>query len=330
MHAAHFDQLIPHMKRAGFAATSLSALITASFGWTLGETLLARVSLAGMLALCTFIVGYALVALHQAFRRRMWGIAGAAGSLFAIAVLVELMSHAGFTAAHRDATIAQAKMQTASYTDSRETIASLKKTEGLLQERLRMQPKRTLSEAKAAIENTKSHRWWDLTSGCTETKGPKTRAWCDSYRSAEADVGAWGEIERAQTQLAEVQEKIAAARKSQGTLATAAGASQGTILASAFTLSTKPSDEQTFWATFALSSILALFAVAAGSLCNVIAFAFDPLPAPPERPIAGIRVEPKGTPPPLKPANDQTILAMINNDAIRRWAEKHGAQLKVA
>jgi hypothetical protein len=39
----NFDQLIPWAKRIGALECGLAALITASFGWTLGETLLSKI-----------------------------------------------------------------------------------------------------------------------------------------------------------------------------------------------------------------------------------------------------------------------------------------------
>jgi hypothetical protein len=41
----NFDQLIPWAKRIGALECGLAVLITASFGWTLGETLLSKIGL---------------------------------------------------------------------------------------------------------------------------------------------------------------------------------------------------------------------------------------------------------------------------------------------
>ena len=62
MQIGNFDSLIPHMKRPASVATATAAVITFKFGWALGEDVTASLALAILLALCTFIVRYALVA----------------------------------------------------------------------------------------------------------------------------------------------------------------------------------------------------------------------------------------------------------------------------
>lgn len=282
MHANSFDDLIPHMKRAGFVATGLAALITSSFGWTLGENLLAKVSLAGLLALCTFIVGYALVAAYHAFQRGMYAVAGAAVTLFVVGVIVEFLSHTGFTASHRDATMHQASFQQTSVADLRGTIASLEKDEKRIQDRLRMAPARNADQAQAAIDNAKAHRFWSMTKECTETKGPQTRAFCDAYRAAEADKAGSSDVLLHREELKATQEKLAKARAefAKAPVAHASAASQGVILASMATFDEKPSDSAVFWAGVGISSLLALFAICAGGLLNFIAFAFDTVARP--------------------------------------------------
>lgn len=51
----------------------------------------------------------------------------------------------------------------------------------------------TPEAAQAAIDDKKSHKWWNLTNACTETKGPETRKWCQEYRDAIAAKAAAGE-----------------------------------------------------------------------------------------------------------------------------------------
>jgi hypothetical protein len=63
-----------------------------------------------------------------------------------------------------------------------------------LDQRLRMAPQRTAEQAEQDINNAKSNRFWKVTDGCKETKGPQTRKFCDDYRSAEADKAGASEI----------------------------------------------------------------------------------------------------------------------------------------
>lgn len=71
--------------------------------------------------------------------------------------------------------------------DTSKTEAELTAKNNDLLQRIAMAPKRTAEQADAAIVNLKAHRFWNLTNGCTETKGPQTRQHCDAYASAVAD-----------------------------------------------------------------------------------------------------------------------------------------------
>lgn len=71
--------------------------------------------------------------------------------------------------------------------DTSKSEAELTKRNNDLLQRIEMAPKRTAEQAEAAIVNAKANRFWNMTNGCTETKGPQTRAFCDAYASAVAD-----------------------------------------------------------------------------------------------------------------------------------------------
>lgn len=71
--------------------------------------------------------------------------------------------------------------------DTSKTETELTKRNNDLLQRIEMAPKRTAEQAEAAIVNAKANRFWNMTNGCTETKGPQTRAFCDGYASAVAD-----------------------------------------------------------------------------------------------------------------------------------------------
>lgn len=272
-----FDDLIPRMKQAGFASTALAALITASFGWTLGEGILAKISLAGLLALCTGIVGYSLVAAYHAYRRQMYAVSAAAVVLFVIGVMVEFLSHTGYTASHRDATIQQASHMTELATNAKSSAREAQREVERLEQLVAMRPSRTAAAARAEIEKAKAHKWWTSTESCTATKGPQTRTWCDAFRAAEADLKGWDDLSVNETKLVEAKAALNSARDAAGkvTLGHASGASQGLILASMYTQTETPDRSAVFWAGVGISSLLALFAIAAGGLLNFIAFAFE-------------------------------------------------------
>lgn len=269
--------LIPWIKRAGLVATTLAAAITAQFGWALGETIVAKISLAGLLALCTYVVGYALSTAYDAWQRGLYGVSAAAAGLFSIAVCVEFVSHAGFTASHRDGTIKQASMQTTSHEDARATILSLQSDIKRLGERVRMTPQQPAGEAEAVIDAAHAHKWWRATAQCTSPKGPQTRTWCDAFRAAEATLKGWADIRAAEAGLSKARIDLAAAEqhgRARG-IGHAAAASQGVIMASVMTATERPDSSAVYWAGLGISSLLALFAIAVGSLSNLIAYALD-------------------------------------------------------
>lgn len=272
-----FDKLIPRAKQAGFIATATAAAITAQFGWHLGRGLLEQLSLAILLALCTVIVGYALVFAFAAYRRGLTVVGHAAVALFAIGVTVEFLSHTGFTASNRDATIAQAKLQQTVSTHNIGDVDRLSKNVDRLQSRLKMVPVRNADQAQAAIDNAMAHRFWNTTDGCKRTTGPQTRAFCSDYASAIADKAGAVEAQTVREELKQAEAELATARKavasSQAT--TAVAASQGAVLASIMTASEAPNSSAVYWAGIGISSILALFAICAGGLLNFIAYAFD-------------------------------------------------------
>jgi hypothetical protein len=282
----HIDELVPHMKRAGFVATGLAALITAQFGWALGESVVASISLAGLLALCTFIVGYALTAAWSAYKRGLWGVGHAAVALFAVACCVEFLSHLGYTAAHRDASISQAGLQRTVYEDGRAAVTEAQRKLATIDQRLSWmeaavngKPVRTVDAADQDVAKAEAHRFWAATESCTRTTGPQTRSFCDAYRTAVAERSLAGEKVLLLEERKMVADAAAKARQvsvvQSASAHGAAGASQGRILASVVTLDAAPDEQKQFWAGVGISALLALFAIAAGGLLNFVAYGLD-------------------------------------------------------
>ena len=296
MHTSSFDDLIPHMKRAGFTATTLAATITAMFGYELGENLIASLALAGLMALCTYIVGYSLVAAHAAYKRNMKGVAFAATALFAVAVTCEFIAHTGFNAANRDATVQKANLQTIGFTDSRNAVtdaeaklarlrsdrAQLEPIEGVAN----IKPWRDPASARAAVQTAEVHRFFTkVTEGCTKTFGPQTRKFCSDYEMAKAEVERWELIAAKEIEIGAAELAVTDARKAASVQTTghASGASQNLVLASMFTANVNPDETAAYWSGVGISALLAIFAIAAGGLCNFVAFAFESATKPVRR-----------------------------------------------
>jgi hypothetical protein len=83
----------------------------------------------------------------------------------------------------------------------------------LREERNLMKPKQAPGAARAVISNAKANRWWGTTKACTETKGPKTREFCDGYFSAEADLALWDQIAKQEIALGGAEQDLADARR---------------------------------------------------------------------------------------------------------------------
>lgn len=276
-HAENTDQLILWMRRAGVFATALASFITAKFGWNLGEDFLTSLSFAGLLALGTWITGYSLMAAYEAWCRKQWMIAGAAVALFAVSVVCEFIAHVGAGASGRSHSMEAAAHRVVSYEDGRRRVSEIERDVARLQERLRMAPQRTAEAAQAAVDRAKADRFWKMTDGCKATKGPQTRAFCDQYASAVADVSMATERLTLQEDLKVKQTELDEARKtarvSGGDSQSAAATQQAITLASMVTLTEEPGKTARFWANIGISSLIALFAIAAACLLNLIAHA---------------------------------------------------------
>lgn len=78
--------------------------------------------------------------------------------------------------------------------------------------RSKLTPTRSAAEARAAIDSAQAHKWWAYTEGCAKPKGKESRAWCDAYRSAQADLSLWDDISREDARIANLKGKVDEAR----------------------------------------------------------------------------------------------------------------------
>lgn len=74
-------------------------------------------------------------------------------------------------------------------------------------------PWTTPQEARAVIATTEAHRWFrENTAGCTITKGAQTRAFCEKYQSAKAEVARWDEIAKLEIAIGDAEADVQAAQ----------------------------------------------------------------------------------------------------------------------
>lgn len=99
----------------------------------------------------------------------------------------------------------------------------------LTDERSLMKPVRSAADARALIDNSKAARNWQVTDGCKETNGPKTRAFCEAYNSAQADVALWDQISVQEGKLANAQAKLEEAKTASATAPVVASAERADL-----------------------------------------------------------------------------------------------------
>lgn len=267
-----FDSLLPYAKRAGLLATGLAAVIAGSFGWAQGDGWLDAICLAIGLALASFIVGYSLVFANEAWKRRMYGVAFAAGALFVVAVSVELMSSLGFTAANRKHDISSAQHQTTTYDDTRKSLDQARMARaGITEKRTPGQIEGLISALKARNSNN-----MERSAGCANPG--MSPSFCRDLGRLQSALAA----SRDAASLDDKIDRLTAASASSSVGVAKAGA-QSELLAAVANRTMKPSVEQQFWTNIGISALLAVFFVMSG-LLNFIAYAFEPGAASAARP----------------------------------------------
>lgn len=89
-----------------------------------------------------------------------------------------------------------------------------KKLDRLSEERNLMKPTQSVAAARAVVQSSEVHRWFTgATEGCKVTKGPQTRAFCDKYFAATADVALWDQIAKQEIAIGEAEGAVKEARQ---------------------------------------------------------------------------------------------------------------------
>lgn len=81
--------------------------------------------------------------------------------------------------------------------------------------RSKLKPVRSAADARGVMDNKQSHKFWGLTESCTKTKGRQTRAFCDDYRAAQADLKAWDDISVQDSRVESARSTLASARSAE-------------------------------------------------------------------------------------------------------------------
>jgi hypothetical protein len=151
----------------------------------------------------------------EAYRERNWIAVGAGATVWALCFGYSFVQSLGVAATSQDSGVALRQAKHVTYEHASSDEASLKtKLERLETARAKMQPQRTAAEARAVMSSTEAHRWWAMTENCSATKGPQTRAWCDNYRAAQADLTLWDLIGTQDHKIEEARAELRTAQKS--------------------------------------------------------------------------------------------------------------------
>lgn len=265
----HIDTMAKRAKQVGFIATLITSAVTARFGWLQGEDAVTSIVYAVGLGLASFMVGYGLVFAWESRKRNMpVGVTIASVAIFAIAVIVEVLSHVGANASARTHDMSKATEQTNTYADTRGQLDQARTDLAAIK------PTRAPAAIGADMARIEGAKWFASTANCTNPNpvgsGRGYGNNCNKYNALK------GELATAQNrmQLAAKVEKLA------GTSATStAGHSvalaQTKAIASYATWSTNPGAEDQAKTNMAITLILALYFVSLG-LVNLVAQAFDP------------------------------------------------------
>ncbi len=150
----------------------------------------------------------------EAFREKNWIAVGAGAVVWALCFSYSFVQSMGVAATTQDtgAALRQAKATTYEHASSDEQALKTK-LDLLQQARSKMQPTRSAADARAVMATKEAHKWFGLTEKCTATKGPQTRAWCDDYRAAEADLQLWDAIARQDDRIDQARADLVKAQK---------------------------------------------------------------------------------------------------------------------
>ncbi|TXH45638.1 MAG: hypothetical protein E6Q97_31300 [Desulfurellales bacterium] len=236
------------------------------FGWARGHDFFDKIGQGFGFAAASLMVGYGGILILMAWLKNLRVLAVAFGFVWVISFAAETASHVGVLATNNAQTHNSAVMSKARYEASVNGLKVAEADVKRLQGEVAKEPALSADAAQGEIDRSKSHRFWTVTNGCAETKGPQTREFCARFFAARA---ALGEHEKRSAKLADLQaaqERLAKAREGAAsvTVNVAASDAQSLALAKLLTLSLKPGEDASEATNIAAVLLLALFFVSLG------------------------------------------------------------------
>lgn len=282
-HGDFEKEVLPYIGKAGWLMTGLASIISFCFGWSTGVGLAEKIPYAVGLGAASFLLAWMITATVRALQVKSYGIAAVAGIAALLTGFVEYGSHFGYSAANRVHSIQNASLQTTGYKDIRSDVDSARKDVDRIQGRLAWmdtavngKPVRTADAAQSDIDKAKAHRWWGVTDNCNATKGPQTREFCATYRSAEAEKSLAIEKGTLEEELKAAKSKYDEVRKaaSETTPGLSSAEAQVDALTSLATMSLTPTADAKTWGNYGVSMTLSLWFLVIGSACFVVFYGF--------------------------------------------------------
>lgn len=151
-------------------------------------------------------------AIHKAVEAHREGnrvALGAGVTVWAVCFFYSFVQSMGVAATSQEAGAALRQAKHIVAEDASEDVAQLQdKYNKAVETRAKMKPARSAADARAELDKAEAHKFWQMTDGCKATKGPQTRAFCDTYRSAEADLRSWDAIGRQDATIEEARKTL--------------------------------------------------------------------------------------------------------------------------
>jgi hypothetical protein len=238
--------LIEHIEHVMILGVLFAACIVAVIhGMEKGSSFAMKVVFAVVLVAAVGMEFRAVKKMVISWYRRQTGSAVAWCALWLICAISTLYVSFGTAASNINKVAVLHKASFNAFTDTRSDLSRAQATvdrESANVERLRSESSfktlingvevTTIEAANGLVKRAKSDPMWKSTDECREVKGPKTRAFCDSYRAADAAIATIG---RATERATELKAAEIALEKARADLAAAKGKADHT--------STEVSDE---------------------------------------------------------------------------------------
>lgn len=266
MHAPKsLDDLQRVARGLGANFTLISAAMSGYVGWKFGgDSLYASIALCGLLAGLTIAVAVMLNFVDIAWTAGERGVAYGLVAILAISAFGEFASHVAFGTGHRQHNIEQASMQTAKYTDVRDSLFDNKEQVALWTSRLRSLEEQNAWSATTTAEALRANvAAEERRGGC----GSKCLALKAKLAIAEETADLRKQIAATRKLLDGARDKAAHTEKGESI-----AANQSALFATAATGSLAPSAQAIAWANIGIGTYLAFLSTTLGAVFNWLGF----------------------------------------------------------